>query len=81
MISKKVLLFLAGLLLFPLSLHLPLIAEPQTPPIDQMPPPAQIQQTLPPLPEIETAKDRLPAPSRREIISWGFRLAKKHPFL
>ncbi len=81
MFRKKVFVFLIVLFIFPLSLDLFLSADPQNNPIDFMPPPAQIQQTVPPLPEIDTVKERLPALTRKEIISWGFRLAKRHPFL
>lgn len=81
MFLRRWFFFLICVFLFPVTLNQFLEARPQNRPVDVLPPPSQIQQSIPPPPESEQIKEKLPPLSRREIISWGFRVARKHPFL
>ncbi len=81
MLAKKILVCSLLILLCPLTPGLRLDAHPQNRPIEALPPPVQIQQSVTPPPDSETKKDSLPPLQRSEIVSWGFRVARTHPFL
>jgi len=81
MFSRKTLFSFFLIILCPLSLNVFLNAKPQNRPGEYLPPPSHIQQNMTPLPEIETQKETLQPLNHRDIISWSFRVARKHPFL
>lgn len=81
MFSRKSLITFLLILLCPLSLNIFLEASPQNSPLDTIPPSGQFQQSVIPQPEYQTKTETLPPLKKSEKITWGFRMARKHPFL